>query len=144
MADEEATPEELTPAEIDRMWQHGLHLDAMLFQRGNLFLVAESLLVVAYTGLLPGSGSAGAPILAACVVAVFGLLLTCVWAYVGHRHLQYLALLNSRVRDHVREYRALRERWHPKGPSSLPLVTYTLPALAAVMWIILLLIALSR
>jgi hypothetical protein len=44
--------ERLTPDEVDRLWQHGLHLDTMLFQRGNLFLVAESLLVVSYASML--------------------------------------------------------------------------------------------
>jgi hypothetical protein len=146
MTDNESTtsqPETLTPVEAERMWQHGSHLDSMLFQRGNLFLVAESLLIVGYTGVLPEPGTSGPPILAACVIAAFGMLLTCVWGYVGHRHLRYYTLLRARMRQHLPEYRALREQWRPRGPSSLPLVTYSLPLLAAVMWIILLLIALS-
>jgi len=86
-----ADTETLTPDEADRLWEHGLHLDTMLFQRGNLFLVAESLLVVSYASMLgvgqtPGSDR---PTLAARVIAVFGLLLTLAWGYVGHRHLQY-------------------------------------------------------
>src|SRR5688572_22356946 len=136
-----ATRDELTPVEIERMWQHGLHLDSMLFQRGNLFLVAESLLIVSYTSALPGPGAPVRSILAACVIASFGLLLTCIWGYVGHRHLEYYSLLRARQLEHIPEYRSLREQWRKRGPSSLPLVTYSLPLLAAVMWIILLLIA---
>ena len=72
--------EELTPTEVDRLWQHGAHLDTMLFQRGNLFLVAESLLVVSYTSLLPDPGTSGPPILAATyslplLVAVMSIIL---------------------------------------------------------------------
>jgi hypothetical protein len=33
-----ADTEKLTPDEADRLSQHGLHLDTMLFQRGNLSL----------------------------------------------------------------------------------------------------------
>src|ERR1700691_6068891 len=79
-----------------RLWGHVLHEDEQLFQRGNYFLLAESLLVVAYSGLLAASeastavhGSASHLLLTARIMAVFGLLLTAGWLYVGHRHLKY-------------------------------------------------------
>lgn len=128
------------------MWQHGQHLDTMLFQRGNLFLVAESLLLVAFTSTLavaltPGQEAPGRPFLAARVIATFGLTLTIVWGYVGHRHLRYYRLQSARMREHISEYRDLRDAWRMRGLSSLPLVTYFLPGLASVMWILLIIIA---
>jgi hypothetical protein len=138
-ADEQA----IGPDAVARIWQHGEHLDTMLFQRGNLFLVAESLLIVAFTGMtqaLSQSGSTIQATLGARAIAAFGIALTTVWLYVGHRHLRYNRLQSSLMRRHVPEYRALREAWHMRGPSSLPLVTYFLPSLAGVLWILLLLI----
>jgi hypothetical protein len=44
-----------TDAENGRLWEHVLHEDGQLFQRGNFFMLAESLLVVAYSGLLAAS-----------------------------------------------------------------------------------------
>jgi hypothetical protein len=62
-------------------------------------------------------------LLPARVVAVFGLLLTIVWCYIGHRHLRYYKLQSSQLRRHMTEYRLMRETWRTRGPSSLPLVT---------------------
>jgi hypothetical protein len=140
----DAQPQGVSSEEIGRMWQHGLHLDTMLFQRGNLFLVAQSLLLVSFTGILGIilDSTKGVPsfhlLLAARVVAVFGLLLTIVWSYIGHRHLRYYTLQSSHLRAHLTEYRLLRGEWRSRGPSSLPLVTYFLPALAGALWIVML------
>lgn len=141
----EPPKEDLPPDALSRMWQHGLHLDTMLFQRGNLFLVAESLLVVSFTSTLavalaPGQGAPDRPFLAARVIAAFGLMLTMAWGYIGHRHLRYYRLHSARLCAHISEYRALRESWQMRGPSSLPLVTYCLPGLAGVMWVLLIII----
>jgi hypothetical protein len=132
--------DKLTPDEAGRLWQHGLHLDTMLFQRGNLFLVAESLLVVSYASMLGVGQTSGSdrPTLAARVIAVFGLLLTLAWGYVGHRHLQYYRLVSTRMRGHLPEYRKVREQWRTRGVSSLPVVTYSLPLLSGVVWVLLL------
>jgi len=137
-----ADNEKLAPDEASRLWQHGLHLDTMLFQRGNLFLVAESLLVVSYASMLGVGQSSGSdrPTLAARVIAVFGLLLTLLWGYVGYRHLQYYQLVSVRMRRHLPEYRKVREQWRARGISSLPLVTYALPLLAGIVWVLLLII----
>ena len=137
-----ADNEKLTPDEASRLWQHGIHLDTMLFQRGNLFLVAESLLVVSYASMLGVGQTSGSdrPTSAARVIAAFGLLLTLAWGYVGHRHLQYYRLVSARMREHLLEYRKVREQWQARGISSLPVVTYSLPLLAGVVWVLLLII----
>jgi len=78
----------------------------------------------------------------ACFVAVaaFGLLLTIVWCYIGHRHLRYYSLQSSRLRMQLAEYNLLRENWRQRRPSSLPLVTYFLPALSAAIWLLMLVV----
>lgn len=94
----------------------------MLFQRGNLFLVAESLLVVSYASMLgvgqtPGSDR---PTLAARVIAVFGLLLTLAWGYVGHRHLQYCSVRLTDTPLHALGPACIPSLW-PEGAADLRL-----------------------
>ena len=44
------------------------------------------------------------------------------------------------MREHLPEYRKIREQWRKRGVSSLPVVMYSLPVLAAVVWVLLLII----
>lgn len=131
-----------------RLWEHVLHEDGQFFQRANFFLLSESLLVVAYSGLLAASMAGGATrnsvshiSLAARTIAAFGLALTATWFYVGHRHFKYCRYLQSIARDRLPEYRATREG-RPKSPvSSLGVITYSVPTLGGILWILFLLIA---
>ena len=62
-----------------RLWAHALQQDELFVQRNSFFLVAESLLVVAYTGILGLSSAHEQPLrlrVAATVLAIFGFLLT--------------------------------------------------------------------
>ncbi len=120
----------------------------MLFQRGNLFLLAQSLLVVAYTTILTaaqGHGhnpSSARMLLMGRIIAAFGLLLTLMWLYVGHRHLKYCQLIQRRTIERMPEYAETRALvHHRRGIRSLPLVTYVLPVLAGAMWLFLLLVS---
>ncbi len=62
--------------QLARLWAHALLQDELFVQRSNFFLVAESLLVVAYTGILGLSFSVQERPLrlrvAALVLALFG------------------------------------------------------------------------
>jgi len=82
-----------------RLWEHALLQDELFVGRGNFFLVAESLLVVAYTGILGLSLSVhGQPLrlrVAALVLAIFGCLLTIIWAFVNGRQRQVLLDLHK-------------------------------------------------
>ncbi|WP_435864897.1 RipA family octameric membrane protein [Streptomyces umbrinus] len=123
-----------------RIWEHCVHEDAMRFQRSNLFLVAQTLLVVGYTTLVSAGIASGHHSSAARVVASFGLLLTFIWLYVGHRHARYTDALRLIAAERMPAYAAIHARCRPRGPSGWVLVTYALPGLAGVMWILLLLI----
>jgi len=72
------------------------------------------------------------------------LLLTAVWLYAGHRHLQYCRYVQRRARDRLPEYRAMRDG-RPKGPvPSLSIITYSIPSLAGIVWILFLFVALVQ
>jgi len=89
-------------AQDERLWQHGLHEDSMLFRRGNLFLLALSLQVVAHATGLSASTQAGVSahpnVLPTRVIAAFGVALTLSGLYVGHRHFQCDEGVQRRIR----------------------------------------------
>ncbi|MEU7154787.1 hypothetical protein AB0B15_43345 [Streptomyces sp. NPDC045456] len=127
----------------DRLWQHGLHEETMLFQRGDLFLLAQSLQVVGYSTVLAASAGTGEGardnLIAARAIAAFGIVLTLTWVYSAHRHYKY----KQGVQHHVIRrlpYVAAHTAGRSRGPSHLPLIVYVLPALSGIMWITLLLL----
>ncbi|WP_413758296.1 hypothetical protein [Streptomyces sp. MMBL 11-3] len=128
-------------AEDDRLWQHTLHVNTMLLQRGNLFLVGQSLFAVAHTTLLTSEQH----LVAARVLAAFGLVLALTWLYVGHRHRLYYQHVQRRALERLPEYAATWTSWATRRQGrargrSIVLISYLLPSLAAVMWTALLLI----
>jgi len=130
-----------------RLWEHALLQDELFVGRSNFFLVAESLLVVAYTGILGLSLSVHAQPLrlrvAALVLAIFGCLLTVIWVFVNGRQRQVLVDLHKRARETFPEYRrTIEERKLPGGRiSGTFLIAFGVPVLAAIMWLIFVIIA---
>jgi hypothetical protein len=130
-----------------RLWAHALLQDELFVQRSNFFLVAESLLVVSYTGILGLSFSVHEQPLrlrvAALVLAIFGCSLTVMWAFVNGRQRQVLLDLHKRAREAFPEYRrTIEERKLPGGRiSGTLLMAFGVPVLAAIMWLIFVIIA---
>jgi hypothetical protein len=122
-------------SERDRLWQHRLHEDLMLSDRGNFFLVAESLFVVAYAELLATED------FAAAVVAGAAILLTAAWLMVSHRHRQIIRHVQARAIASLPEFRDTYATW-PTGPlASTRLFATWVPLLLGLTWIFLLVIA---
>jgi hypothetical protein len=127
----------------NRIFQHGLHEDNAFTERGNYFLIAESMFVVAYAGLQSSSQSSASLaiqrtsiVLDARILAVFGFLLTAVWIYANRRQWYVIQHLQDRARELVPEYEVTyetRRKWRISSPW---LMAYLVPALIGVMWAI--------
>jgi hypothetical protein len=135
--------------QVNRLWSHALHQDEEYVQRSNFFLVAESLLVVAYSSILTSGLHAGAAgqdgklLLASRVIAVFGLLLTIMWCYACMRLMYVMSYLDARTEEACPEFRRTSQERRMPGPiRSTWLMTYVVPALTAIMWIIFVVITL--
>jgi len=106
----------------------------MVFQRGNLFLLAQSLQIVAYTTVMSSSdqfGESSEPnLISARVIAAFEIALTLAWLYAGHRHLRYAQAVTRRAVDHFPDYAQTRTSSRQRGPSHVPLIVYALPMMA--------------
>ncbi|MGW7070981.1 hypothetical protein ACWGII_00205 [Streptomyces sp. NPDC054855] len=73
-------------------------------------------------------------------MAAFGIGLTTVWLFVGDRHLKFCQAIYRRTRARLPDVDATEAVCRRPGPTTLPFIVYGLPALAAVMWIVLLVI----
>ncbi|MFD4481514.1 hypothetical protein ACFWPU_36130 [Streptomyces sp. NPDC058471] len=125
-----------------RLWEYFLHEENMIMQRGNLFLVTQSLQLVAYTAILStGNGveqPADSAVLTARVIAAFGIALAVIWLYVGHRQIRYTSALRGRLVALVPDVAATHAAIHIRGPKAAVFIAYTLPVLAGVLWTLLL------
>ena len=80
--------------------------------------------------------------MAALVLALFGCLLTAIWAFVNARQRQVLLDLHKRAREAFPEYRrTIGERKLPGGRiSGTFLIAFVVPVLAIIMWFIFIII----
>ncbi|MFF4254245.1 hypothetical protein ACFY1L_23855 [Streptomyces sp. NPDC001663] len=128
-----------------RLWEYYLHEDSMIMQRGNLFLVAQSLQLVAYTAILSvgrtgamGDRTTDSSLLTARVIGAFGITLAVIWFYVGHRQIRYTGNLRSRLTAQVPDYADTLAAVRLRGPRSAVFIAYGIPLLGAVLWSLLL------
>ena len=128
--------ERLAPDQINRLWDYRNHVDQEFFGRLNFFLVFESILLAA-AGQLLLAGSV--PTLAIKAFMSLGLLITAVWAYSQARIKFILDWLSVLCRENIPEYRLFRAfgNW---PISSMTLLTYAIPLLVSLIWVILLLV----
>jgi hypothetical protein len=125
-----------------RLWEYFLHEDNMIMQRGNLFLVAQSLQLVAYTAILSAGNGAeqntSSSIVTARVIAAFGIVLAAIWIYVGHRQIRYTDALRARLAASVSDFAETQAAIHLRGPRAAVFIAYTIPVLAGTLWSLLL------
>jgi hypothetical protein len=130
--DGQMSPEQEKAADA-RLWGHALHEETMLFQRSNLFLIAQSLLAVAYSTI----ATADTMSTPASVLAGFGIALTLTWLFVGHRHLKFCVAIQQRTLDRFPDVAETEAACREPGLRTWPFMVYGLPILATVMWIVL-------
>ena len=122
-------------SEKDRVWQYTLHEDLLFNERQNFFLLAQSLLAVAYASGLDADEAN-----VARSIAVIALILSGAWMMVAVRQLKLAALVQEEAREALPEYeRVLAKR--PPGIRSRYIVGYFVPFLLLAMWVALLLVA---
>src|SRR4051812_6161156 len=98
MEDQNNSPSE---AELDRLWQHGLHEERLFHDRLNYFSVVEIGLLSAFAILYNKDRPFG------LLMAVGGAALgfTVFWLLLQYKHWRYSLFLNSRLRELIPDYR---------------------------------------
>jgi len=122
--------------EKNRLWAHRLHEDMILYQRHSFVLVTESLLLVAYSQLLGAHEH-----FAATALAAVGILVTAAWLTVNSRQRKIIAYVQSRAMESLQEFAdTYRDRPRSRLSSTVILAT-VIPSLLAVIWTVLLIVA---
>lgn len=122
--------------EIERLWQYRTQAENVFYQRINFFLVAESMLLVAYATVLSKENF----LFTAITIITIGILLTVIWLIVNHRQKITVDHVRNYIIDKLPEYRSLRQNRPKSFISSWILMTYLVPLLLIFSWITLLVV----
>lgn len=131
-----ATPETpLTPDEINRLWQHGLHEEKLFHDRLNYFSLLEMGLLTVYGVMYNKEPQLGFFLPLTLVALSFTLL----WLVIQARHYAYWAHIVERQRRLIPEYRATvdeytESRWSRAFTVS-KLLGVMIPAIFALTWV---------
>ena len=127
------------PDQDNRLWSHALHVDGELVQRGNLYLVSQSMLVGAYAVLAFAGPEIDARLTllpsATLIVSAAGVLLAILWMYVNHRQWAYITYLRKRCIAALPEYRQTHEEHHGGHIPSGFVISYVVPTVFLAMWV---------
>jgi hypothetical protein len=120
--------------EQKRLWEFTLHEDELFNERQGLFLIAQSMLAVAYTTALLGTGHA-----VARPIAIVALVVSVMWLYVSARHTRVIGLIQSKAKETFPEYEAITAaRQFPWIPlRSRYVVAFAVPIAIGALWIVL-------
>ncbi|MFE5039314.1 hypothetical protein [Streptomyces sp. NPDC056683] len=129
-------------AKETRLWEQLIYEGGMVFQVGNVFLLAESLLIVAYSALLASGDSnrAGEHLFVLRTLAAFGLVTSVAWSYMAHRQLRFARRLERHALSRLPDYAEMVSYTSSPGMESKLLLAYLMPAVAGIMWILFLVI----
>jgi hypothetical protein len=122
--------------QINRVWEHKLHVEDNFYNRLNFFLVFESILLSSVVSVVFSKPSSGKIVL--IIAILLGLTITSLWGYVQARQKHILENLRIRLKNMAPEYKETvesREKW---PVSSMGLLTYVVPSIIGLLWMTLL------
>ena len=131
-----AIRDNLTSEQKNRLWEQHLRTDEVFYDRLNFFLVFESILLGVVVTLFSKSSPEK---LVLVTIICLGLVITILWAYTQARQKYIRDRQQARTQEVLPEYQAIVEdRERGKWPfSSVKLLTYGVPVLIALVWIVL-------
>jgi len=113
--------------DIDKAWKYYEHADNLYASRVNFFLVAESMVVVAYVTLQ------GEQWILRLLIAVLGFVYTYIWFDVNLRLAKRMSFLDRNFLVHDKIY-VQYMKYVPKNIPSRFFLTYGLPIPTGVFW----------
>jgi hypothetical protein len=133
---EEISMNENNEASLDGsiLWQYRLHEDTIFYQRLNFFLVAESMLLVAFATFVSGPENSWVVRL---IITALGLCVTFAWLYVSHRQMIVIRQIQQVAENHVPTYKYIRVNRPKTWPGSFRMLAYMVPLIVIVAWLFL-------
>jgi len=123
------------------LWEYRLHEDTIFYQRLNVFLVAESMLLVAFALLF---SSPEKSFFVPLIVVILGCFLTAAWLYVSHRQMVVINQIRMEAEKAVPTYRKIRKDRPKVLLGSMSTLTYIVPSIVFLIWLALLAALLYR
>lgn len=117
----------------DRAWRYLQHADTQDASRSNFSLVAESMLIVAYFMVSPGTAVTITLRIAVCLL---GTAYTLAWLYVSVRLNKRMQPLHKHLKENDATYRIFLEA--VRGPSATLILSWALPLATLAFWLVLL------
>jgi len=99
---------EIGPDGAQRLWEYRIQVEDAFYQRNSFFLIAQSMLFVAFATVL---GDGGRGLIASWILLAFGITLGVLWLWVNlrqtvaYRHVRDAAARACPEYDHVRATR---------------------------------------
>jgi hypothetical protein len=125
----------VSPDEVNRLWQHGLHEERLFHDRLNYFSLLEMGLLT-ICGVMYNKESSLGFFLPLTGVA---LLFTLLWLVIQTRHYAYCVHINKRIREVVPEYKQTTAGFtaggHHDGLSISRPLALAIPMLFAFTWV---------
>jgi len=146
--------ENLDSEQRARLWEYRLHIEDQVYSRMTVFLTYETILIGVVGVLSTNKPEPPRPLLT--ILIVLGMFITLTWLYVQHNIKQSLEILETRACDNFPEHnvtiyrivsgrkvvsRLTKTKNRPlgmRGPA-LQLITYVVPILILLVWIVFLL-----
>jgi hypothetical protein len=119
--------------ERQRLWEHRLHEDHIFSDRQNYFLLAESMLAIAFTTAFGIDKR-----FVSYVISAAGMLITIGWLYVNWRQRRIVSHVHRRALDALPEF---AETWRTRPTARLAsssVLAYAMPGFLGAMWTLLL------
>jgi hypothetical protein len=136
--------EKLDNDQVNRLWEHKLHVEDNFYNRLNFFLVFESLFLSSAVSAVFNHPPLLSGKIVLIMITCLGFLLTILWGYAQARQKYLLDDLRIYLHELLPEYEATHKRRDKvKWPiSSMNLLTYLVPPLIGLVWLALLVVAL--
>jgi hypothetical protein len=110
----------------DFLWDWLKHESTIFSNRMNAFLIAESMLLIAY---ISNNN---------IIFPFIGVMITLIWLSVNYRHVSgTMRSLIERVNIHFAAYRVVQSEMDNVGVPNTVLLGYVLPSIILVMWVVL-------
>lgn len=123
---------------VNRLWDYKGQMENIFYQRASFFLLAESMLLLAFATVLP-------TIRIAVILILFGIVFTILWTYINWRHTAVYSHVRNRYLIQACPEYAEVMKTRPRSPvSSRKVVAYVVPGITLAAWLSLLIALLTK
>jgi hypothetical protein len=128
--------ESIGRSDTDIVWEHKMHIENIFYQRVNFFLLAESMLFVAFATVLQSR-------LIALLMITIGTSLTVIWLLVNTRHTSIYRHIRNFLEKECSVYKTIHDTRPQAAIGSWVMIAYLVPCLILAGWVTLFVVVLG-